>query len=242
MMDNVTSKDGYYDADLEMGGVCDNLDYSGGEEIENNKMKPLYFEGSGNGGIKFEERLSPSIATSCGGEDTESVKLMVIDERNVELPEKKVVKERPKAMSAKKPPKPPRPPRGLSLDSADQKLIRELHELARLKRARVERMKALKKTREARVSSPKNQLFATLLTVLFCLVVLLQGISSRTSSAASFQGSPISSGVAERSIISVQHNPISSASYDNGSGFESHRLVEQSSGDNRAEQVSRAVG
>ncbi|XP_021774267.1 uncharacterized protein LOC110738207 [Chenopodium quinoa] len=238
MMENVTSKDGYFDADLEMGGACDN---SVGEEIENNNMKPLYFEGSGNGGNKFEERLSPSIAMSCGGEDTESVKLMVIDERNVEVPEK-VVKERPKAMSAKKPPKPPRPPRGLSLDSADQKLIRELHELARLKRARVERMKALKKTREARVSSPKNQLFATLLTVLFCLVVLLQGISSRTSSAASFQGSPISSGVTERSIISVQHNPISSASYYNGPGFESHRLVEQSSGNNRGEQASRAVG
>lgn len=164
-MENLTSKDGYFDTDLEMGGACNNLDLSGGEAIENNE------------GIKFEERVSPSITMSCGGDDGESVKLMVVDERKEGVMEKKIVKERPKGMSAKKPPKPPRPPRGLSLDSADQKLIRELHELAKLKRARVERMKAMKKAKEARVASSKNQLFATLLTVLFCLVVLLQGNS-----------------------------------------------------------------
>lgn len=249
MMENVTSKDGYFDApDLEMGGLCNNLDLSGCDVIGNNRMKQLYSEGGSVERIKLEERVTTSIATSCNGgggggsgDDTESVKLMVIDERNVEVPEKKAVKERPKAMSAKKPPKPPRPPRGLSLDSADQKLIRELHELAKLKRARVERMKALKKAKEVRVASSKNQLFATLLTVLFCIVVLFQGISSRTSSAASFQGSPISYGVTDRSIISVQHNPISSASYVNGPGSESPRLVEQSSGVDRAEQASRAV-
>lgn len=173
MMENVTSKDGYYETDLEMGGACNNIDINGGEANGNHRMKELYSEGS-NGGVKFEERLTSSIGTSCG-DDAEKVKLMVVEEKSGDVLEKKVVKERPKAMSAKKPPKPPRPPRGLSLDSSDQKLIRELHELAKLKRARVERMKAWKKAKETKVASSKNQLFATLLTVLFCLVVLFQG-------------------------------------------------------------------
>ncbi|CAO2838112.1 unnamed protein product [Amaranthus hypochondriacus] len=233
-MENLsTSKDGVSEPDLEMGGGCDNLDLSGIEAIENYKMKQSY---NNNGGFKNEDRVATSI-----GNELEDVKSMVV-EVEVEVSERKVVKERPKAMSAKKPPKPPRPPRGLSLDSADQKLIRELHQLAKLKRARVERMKALKKAKEAKLASSKNQLFATLLTVLFCLVVLLQGISSRNSPAASFQGSPISTGVTEHSIISVQHNPISSASYVNKPSSESPRLVEQSTGVDIPEQESRAVG
>ena len=165
IMENLsTSKDGVSEPDLEMGGGYDNLELSGVETIENYKMKQSY---NNNGESKYENMVATSI-----GNELEDVKSMVVE---VEVSEKKVVKERPKAMSAKKPPKHPRPPRGLSLDSADQKLIRELHELAKLKRARVERMKALKKAKEAKVSSSKNQLFATLLTVLFCLVLLLQG-------------------------------------------------------------------
>ncbi|XP_057543650.1 uncharacterized protein LOC130822532 [Amaranthus tricolor] len=231
-MENLsTSKDGVSEPDLEMGGGYDNLELSGVETIENYKMKQSY---NNNGESKYENMVATSI-----GNELEDVKSMVVE---VEVSEKKVVKERPKAMSAKKPPKPPRPPRGLSLDSADQKLIRELHQLAKLKRARVERMKALKKAKEAKLASSKNQLFATLLTVLFCLVVLLQGISSRTNPAASFQGSPISTAVTEHSIISVQHNPISSASYVNKPSSESPRLVEQSAGVDIAEQESRAVG
>ena len=165
IMENLsTSKDGVSEPDLEMGGGYDNLELSGVETIENYKMKQSY---NNNGESKYENMVATSI-----GNELEDVKSMVVE---VEVSEKKVVKERPKAMSAKKPPKPPRPPRGLSLDSADQKLIRELHQLAKLKRARVERMKALKKAKEAKLASSKNQLFATLLTVLFCLVVLLQG-------------------------------------------------------------------
>lgn len=72
-------------------------------------------------------------------------------------------KEKRKKSSNKKAPKPPRPPRAPSLDAADHKLIREITELAMLKRARIERMKALKK------------MIAMVFTVIFCIVILLQG-------------------------------------------------------------------
>lgn len=80
----------------------------------------------------------------------------------------------------KKSPKPPRPPRALlSLDAADQKLIKEIAELAMIKRAKTERMKALKKMRAAKASSSSSSsggnLMAILFTVIFFVVIVLQG-------------------------------------------------------------------
>lgn len=252
MMDNIASKDGHFDADLEKGIVSGEGDSRGNHLFGNYAMKQLYSEASSDGGlgtsnrtVHSDERAIASVA-SCCSDGSGYVKLVVVDkkvgeERRGDV-EEKSVKEKPKTMSAKKPPKPPRPPRGLSLDSADQKLIRELHELAKLKRARVERMKALKKAKEAKAASSKNQLFATLLTLLFCIVLLVQGISSRTNSAVNFQGSPTSSGVTEGSIISVQPYPIPSTTHINKPDSESPRQVERVSGLDTPEQVSRAAG
>lgn len=80
----------------------------------------------------------------------------------------------------KKSPKPPRPPRALlSLDAADQKLIKEIAELAMIKRAKIERMKALRKMRAAKASSSSTSsggnLMAILFTVIFFVVIVLQG-------------------------------------------------------------------
>ncbi|KAL2229658.1 uncharacterized protein LOC105178871 [Sesamum indicum] len=116
-------------------------------------------------------------------------------------------REKRKAMSAKKPPKPPRPPRGLSLDAADQKLIKEISELAMMKRARIERMKALKKMKAAKASSSGN-LIAMFFTIIFCIVVLLQGchswgISPRTRSATPIPGTLEPNGVAAAGNIVV---------------------------------------
>lgn len=239
IMDNITSKDGHFDTDLEKGCVSGELDSRGGNLFGAIGMNQ-------HGTVQSEDRGMPSIA-SCCNDGLGSVKLVVVDKKGGEERREnvveKIVKEKPKSMSAKKPPKPPRPPRGLSLDSADQKLIRELNELAKLKRARVERMKALKKSKEAKALSSKNQLFATLLTILFCIVLLVQGISSRTNSTVNFQGSPTSSGVIEGSnILSVQQYPISSTTHYNEPGSESPRLVERVSGFDTPEQVSRAAG
>ncbi|KAK9724969.1 hypothetical protein RND81_05G112100 [Saponaria officinalis] len=218
-IDNVASKDGYidYNGDIEKGELNVKLE---GSFLNGCKITTTNDDGLGDGNvsIKDEERAVLSFDSSSD-DSSESVRLVVVDKKVVDEKNsrdfgRKVVKEKPKAMSAKKKhPKPPRPPRGLSLDSTDQKLIKELHELARVKRARVERMKALKKAKESKPSSSlKNQLFATLLTVLFCLVLLLQGMSSRTSPSTSIRGTPFSSEIVrQHNILSVQQNPLSSA-------------------------------
>ncbi|KAJ9554823.1 hypothetical protein OSB04_009437 [Centaurea solstitialis] len=111
-------------------------------------------------------------------------------ENNVIEGGKKTEKEKRK--KAKKPPRPPRPPKGFSWDAYDQKLIKELAELAMIKRARIERMKALKLKKSLKTSSSSSSssshgsLFAMLFTIIFFLVILLQG----RNSGANLQGSP----------------------------------------------------
>lgn len=119
--------------------------------------------------------------------------------------EKNVRKEKRKSSSAKKPPKHPRPPRGLSMDAADQNLIKEIAELAMIKRARIERMKALKKLKGAKASSTSSSsgnLIAMLFTVLFCIVIIFQGISPGNS-VAGFHGSPETNAGPESGFIMV---------------------------------------
>lgn len=92
---------------------------------------------------------------------------------------KDVKREAPRKKSGKKPPKPPRPPKSPSLDAADKKLVKEINELAMLKRARMERMKALKKMKAAKAASSGSSisnLCAMVITILFCLIIILQGI------------------------------------------------------------------
>ncbi|PIA38060.1 hypothetical protein AQUCO_02900121v1 [Aquilegia coerulea] len=130
-------------------------------------------------------------------------------EENVNLLPKKSVKEK-RNKGAKKHPKPPRPPGGPSLDVVDQKLVREISELTMLKRARVERLKAQKKNRAAKVSSSSSSsssssLCAMIVTLLFCLIIFFQGMFSRNSSHASFDGSPESSIVTRGPLISVRY-------------------------------------
>lgn len=232
-MEKVVPECGNCDVDLESGeGVVDSKisdgRLAGGFNDSNLLLSDACYElGNCDGSMQCEARVTIRLANDYSDVSLENVKLLVdrkasAGEKNECNFEKKSVKEKPKAMSAKKPPKPPRPPRGLSLDSTDQKIIRELAEMAKLKRARMERMKALKKMKEARTSSSKNQLFATLFTILFCLVILFQGISSRSNSAATFQGSPMTSRATDGGIIPMTH-------YQNlpASGYKSPSLLEQ---------------
>ncbi|KAL9682947.1 hypothetical protein QQ045_014759 [Rhodiola kirilowii] len=140
------------------------------------------------------------------------VENVVIDVKSegMDADKKKSVKEKHKKTSHKKAPKPPRPPKRPSLDAADHKLIREIVELTMLKRVRTERITALKKMKAAKPVSSSNSLFAMIFTIIFCFVILLQGISNRTSSHASLDGSP-SSSAPEPGLISVQYVSKSSA-------------------------------
>ncbi|MFQ6633492.1 hypothetical protein Gotur_010988 [Gossypium turneri] len=79
--------------------------------------------------------------------------------------------------SSRKPPKPPRPPKAPLLDAADQQLVREIVELSMRKRTRIKRINAMKKVKAANVApSSSSSLFAMVITVIFCLVILFQGI------------------------------------------------------------------
>ncbi|XP_047173884.1 uncharacterized protein LOC124841622 [Vigna umbellata] len=154
-------------------------------------------------------------------------------------------KEKRKKASNKKAPKPPRSPQAPSLDAADLKLIREISELAMLKRARIERMKALKKMKIAKSrssSSSSTSFLAMVFTVVFFVVIIFQGVPSRTSSVASFQGSPVSTVESEGGLISVEYQLNPSASNSNVPGSESHDFVQQVVGSDLPEKWRRGSG
>ncbi|CAN6467992.1 unnamed protein product [Victoria cruziana] len=115
-------------------------------------------------------------------------------------------KEKSRKSSGKKPPKPPRPPKAPVLDAADQKFVQQITELAMMKKARVERMKALKRMKANKGSSSNGSLLAMIITILFCVVILLEGGFPQKSSAVKFQGSPVPAVARAPALISVQFN------------------------------------
>ncbi|XP_042454646.1 uncharacterized protein LOC122038777 [Zingiber officinale] len=112
--------------------------------------------------------------------------------------------EKVKKKRCKKPPKPPRPPTSSPFDDTDQKLIREISELAMMKRARIERMKKMLKNGKS--SSSSGNLCAMIFTILFCLLIILQGALSRSNSNINHHGSPESSVQVRGGFISLQFN------------------------------------
>ncbi|XP_043710867.1 uncharacterized protein LOC122659798 [Telopea speciosissima] len=221
--------------DLESGGTTSveaNKEPSAGVK-QTKKLLGRVLNGVVNfdGAIKGEDGTS-LVNTSSSADVCPENPEMLTDKKSSEeeplvLGEKKVVKEKRKKTSAK-PPKPPRPPRGPSLDAADMKLVREISELAMLKRARIERMKALKKMKAAKATSPSGSLCAMVITILFCLVIIFQGICSKSSSAVSFQGSPESA----VGLISIQFNKNLSTSDANGISARSPNFMDQVAGSN----------
>ncbi|XP_022954398.1 uncharacterized protein LOC111456647 [Cucurbita moschata] len=110
---------------------------------------------------------------------------------------------RGKHKNKKKALKPPRPPKGPALDAADRRLVKEIAVIAMKKRARVERMKALRKSKAEKTSSFNSCIPAMIITFLFFLVIILQGISSRSSPM--LQGSPEPAVDGSSGFISVQY-------------------------------------
>ncbi|CAI0467524.1 unnamed protein product [Linum tenue] len=137
--------------------------------------------------------------------------------------EKQQQQRRKSSSPHKKSPKPPRPPRGPSLDAADLKLIKEISELAMLKRARIERIKAMKKAKVAKQSSVSStgNLFAMIFTVLFFLVILCQGMSSRITSI-DLQTAPEPARMMDNDLIAVQYFGVPSVNGPVGLSSGSH--------------------
>ncbi|KAK1350710.1 Galactokinase family protein [Heracleum sosnowskyi] len=220
-MDQLPLEEREFEIDLEAGeNTCDEArqaDNVSAANSDNNLFDKL-FRGYVSADVLEKGENGGNLKSSNGSVTSpERVKLLMDEkvqgEEVADLKENNIGRDKRKTLSAKKPPKPPRPPRGLSLDAADQKLIKEFAQLAMMKRARTERMKALKKMKAAKASSSSSSgnLFAMLFTVIFCLVLLFQGVSSR-SSTASFAGSPESARVIDDgSILNANHwNPSTS--------------------------------
>ncbi|CAI0626499.1 unnamed protein product [Linum tenue] len=140
----------------------------------------------------------------------------------------------------KKSPKPPRPPRGPSLDAADLKLIKEISELAMLKRARIERIKAMKKAKVAKQSpvSSTGNLFAMVFTVLFFLVILCQGMSSRII-PIDLQTAPEPSRMMDNDLISVQYFGVPTVNGPVSLSSGSHKYVNHCSDVNPPDSARR---
>lgn len=78
--------------------------------------------------------------------------------------------------SNSKPPKPPRPPKAPLLDAADQKLVQEITEIALRKRERIKKLKAMRmKARKASSSPSYAGLSAMVITIFFCVIIIIQG-------------------------------------------------------------------
>ncbi|KAL5783750.1 hypothetical protein ACOSP7_008779 [Xanthoceras sorbifolium] len=132
--------------------------------------------GGVNGFTKDGDGVSKSKSVLVSGENSRILMGGIRDEA-LGIMKKKNVNEKWQKSSFKKPPKPPRPPGAPSLDEADMKLVKEISELARLKHARKERIKAMKKKRLHKASSSIN-IYATIFTILFCFIIVYQGILS----------------------------------------------------------------
>ncbi|KAK1584705.1 hypothetical protein Q3G72_035471 [Acer saccharum] len=127
-----------------------------------------------NGFTKDGDRVSTSKGVLISGENDE---ILMGGIRGEAVSIKKNVNEKWKKSNFKKPPKPPRPHGVPSLDEADMKMVKEISELARLKHARKERIKALKKKRIHKASSSIG-IYATIVTILFCLIIIYQGLET----------------------------------------------------------------
>ncbi|KAL4296673.1 hypothetical protein GQ457_12G005290 [Hibiscus cannabinus] len=187
-----------------------------------------------NGRGYFAVPLLSGDVSSYGSVCVESLRAMPSMDSNKDgMQNRLVLKEKRNSLGHKKPPKPPRPPRAPSLDAVDQKLIKEITELARLKRARIERIKALKKMKAAEgTTSHGNNVLATVFTVIFCIVIIFQGMSSGGRPKSYQEGSlvPAEAGAVNGGRISVQFSGKPPAGIPNQPDSESPYLVEQVAG------------
>ncbi|CAK8563808.1 unnamed protein product [Lathyrus sativus] len=215
------------EVDIESGLVIIEDD-SGNTKQGRTLFEKIYCDFVGDS-IKSDDRNS-----DLGGVSMDMVKVttdkLLPGKDSVKSVENCLVKEKRKKSGNKKAAKPPRAPRAPSLDAADQKLIREITQLAMVKRARVERMKALKKMKAAKSLSPSpgSGVFSLVLTVVFCIVILVQGMSASSgkSSVTSFQGSPVSAEGAEAGLIAVQlQHHLNPSSIEHRAPLESHKIV-----------------
>ncbi|KAH6802528.1 hypothetical protein C2S51_033974 [Perilla frutescens var. frutescens] len=167
------------DIDLESGGTTSEEDASKNQAFSCVNSKKLL------GRVRSGLTRSKSLGECTSDEDCSCSydEFMTSDEilaknkeqlgRFAQFGHKKIDEEKPKKPNSTKP---PRPPRGPSLDASDMKLLKEITEL-KSKRRRMERSGTSKKMKKEKASSQKTNLLACLVTVVFVLVIIFEGIS-----------------------------------------------------------------
>ncbi|KAJ0112315.1 hypothetical protein Patl1_00849 [Pistacia atlantica] len=176
-MDLFASKERDLEADLESGETTSEEDRTK-DPVSANRQTNIIFnwiwtgQFSSDGFVRGKGGNLYSNSSKFGEAAGENVELLI--DKNSE--EKKCVEGKRKKTNSRKPPKPPRPPKGPTLDAADQKLVREIADLAMRKRARSERIKALKRMKAAKAPASNSTVFAMIITLIFCLIIVFQGI------------------------------------------------------------------
>lgn len=206
-MSQFVSRGRELEVDLESGGTTNEEDKMRDPISANGQTKTI-LKRACTGPVGFHGLANSSNFSHLAADNVE----LLIDnnsegedgKQNITFVDRKDVVEKRIKKNLKKPPKPPRPPKGLSLDAADQKLMKEITELAMRKRARIERLKALKKMRAAKTSSWSSSLSAMVITIVFCLIIIYQGISSRYSGSLALKGSPEPAVGTGEALIAVQ--------------------------------------
>lgn len=206
-MSQFVSRGRELEVDLESGGTTNEEDKMRDPISANGQTKTI-LKRACTGPVGFHGLANSSNFSHLA---TDNVELLIDNnsegeegKQNITFVDRKDVVEKRIKKNLKKPPKPPRPPKGLSLDAADQKLMKEITELAMRKRARIETLKALKKMRAAKTSSWSSSLSAMVITIVFCLIIIYQGISSRYSGSLALKGSPEPAVGTGEALIAVQ--------------------------------------
>ncbi|XP_064949409.1 uncharacterized protein LOC103997004 [Musa acuminata AAA Group] len=198
--------------------------------------------------ISIDGPIKGERVVRLGDSASSSVELPLIDgealgdrsvglEAKMGLLEKKVGLETTKKKGCKKPPKPPRPPNSPPLDVTNQKLMKEISEIAMMKRARIERMK--KKVKDANSARINGNLWALIITILFILVIMWQGVLPSGSSSGRSNGHPESSVETRGGLISIHFYKNASGNTPKASTSMSPNDVEPASGYDEHNKATR---
>lgn len=167
--------------DLENGSTTSGDDtsdeFSKGSEMVNHKYGKMWRGYVGSERYIYDkDALRSSSCNDMGTREISSGNFETLSDKWMKKDlKKKLSDERYTKITAKKAAKPPRPPKGPSLDALDMKFVREVSELAMMKRARTERMRILSQKKTDKGSSSFGSIFAMLITLIFCYVIIFQG-------------------------------------------------------------------
>lgn len=75
--------------------------------------------------------------------------------------------------------KPPRPPSRAGTDASRERNMKGISDTALLRREKLQRLRSMRKHKSAESSSAKTSFWALLVTISFCVIMIMQGIFSR---------------------------------------------------------------